>query len=83
MIPAIVTFIKPGDVAFADIHEFPEMPRVGEIINIGDFDHEWWRIMEVIYTDRQHEDGPPVSLIAEPIEPLHVAFRRKSQTRDG
>jgi hypothetical protein len=39
--------------------------------------------MEVIYTDRQHEDGPPVSLIAEPIEPLHAAFRRKSQTRDG
>lgn len=83
MIQTIVTFIKPGDAAFADIHEFPVMPRINEVVNIGDFDHEWWRITEVIYTFRQHGDGPVVALIAEPAEPHHAAIRRKSLTRDG
>jgi len=82
---AIVTFITPGDVAYADIHEFPEMPRIGEAINIADLSHEWWRVMDVIYTLRQphHEDGPVVALVVEPIESLHVAIRKKTETRDG
>jgi hypothetical protein len=82
-IQAIVTYIKPGDVTFADVTDFPQMPRVGEMFNIGDFDHEWWRVMEVIYTFRQHEDGPEIALVAEPVEPHQIAIRRKSQTRDG
>lgn len=82
-IQAIVTYVKPGDVAFADIAYFPQMPRIGEVFNIGDFDHEWWRVMEVIYTFRQHEDGPEIALVAEPVEPNRLAIRRKSETRDG
>lgn len=80
---AIVTFVKPGDIAYADIEEFPQMPRVGELFNIGDYDHEWWRVMEVIYTSRQHEDGPEIALVVEPVEPHPLAIRKKSQTRDG
>lgn len=84
-VQAIVTYVKPGDQTFADIETFPHPPRVGEVFNIGDFDHEWWRIEEVIYTFRQpyHEDGPELSLVVEPTEPRQIAIRRKSQTRDG
>lgn len=82
----IITFIKPGDAAYADIFDLPAIPRVGEMINIGDFDHEWWRVGEVVYTVRREDrpDGPPVALVVEHIEdPNCAARRRKSETRDG
>jgi len=79
----LTTLPRPGDddVPFMDIHNFEQVPRVGEYVSFMTDGITVYRVVQVVHVD--HKNGYDFAVTVEPSALKHSAILDKDKARDG